>query len=110
MYGGIAMKKSRDNSVTIDTGMPEIDDLITKFGVLENENPPFVIAGLVKIPKTGWNGGILAFANTELNAFRIRKTLMQYGDASVCRTEFHPDGANYSVDDSIAVDKMLNRK
>jgi len=104
------MKKSRKNSVTIDTGMPEIDDLITKFGVLENENPPFVIAGLVKIPKTGWNGGILAFAGTELDAFRIRKALIQYGDVSVCRTEFHPDGANYSVNESMIVDKLIKDK
>ncbi len=104
------MKKSRKNSVTIDTGIPDIDNLITKFVALENENPPFVIAGLVKIPKTGWNGGILAFAKTELDAFRIRKALIQYGDVSVCRTEYHPDGANYAVDESMTVDKLIKEK
>jgi hypothetical protein len=104
------MKKSRENSVTIDTGIPEIDDLITKFGALDNEDPPYVIVGLVRIPTTGWNGGVLAFAKTQLDAYRIRKELIKYGDVDVCRTEHHPDGANYAVDASTEIDKLIKSK
>ena len=77
------MKATKEGSATLVSGMPKIDEVIKKFGAHERENPPFVIVGLIKLPSTGWNGGILAFAMTEWSAYSIRNILNPYGNDAV---------------------------
>ena len=93
------MKATKEGSATLVSGMPKIDEVIKKFGAHERENPPFVIVGLIKLPSTGWNGGILAFAMTEWSAYSIRNILNPYGNDAVLvrHTEHHPNGETYDV-------------
>lgn len=79
------------------TNISEVDNIIKKFGALEKNKPPFVIAGLIELPTTGWNGGILALAMTEWDAYNIRRILSPYGDVLVKRTEHHPDGETFDI-------------
>src|SRR3972149_2111530 len=94
---------------TLETGINNIDIKIKKYGREDKDKPPYVIVGLIKLPnKRGWQGGVLAFSNNEVYAHILRKELSVYGDVSVERTYYHPQGETYSIEAAKIIDKLMS--
>lgn len=72
-------------------------EVLERWGLPDTVDAPYVVAGLVRLPGLGWRGGALAMARDQLSAHRIRRAFAEYGDVEVCRTEWHPDGAQFEV-------------
>lgn len=76
---------------------PTLRDALERWAAPLDGHAPFVVVGLVRLPEVGWLGGVMAMAENEMAAHRLRREFSAFGEATVCRTEWHPDGATFDV-------------
>jgi hypothetical protein len=70
--------------------VPEIREDLTKYSVSLDDNPPYVLIGVLNSPSIGKVIGILAFADNEFHAYLLRQKLNTIGLCNIELTEHHP--------------------
>ena len=73
------------------TTVPELRDVISKYGCGVGTDPPYVVVGEFRSKTKGPFGGILAAAQNEFYAYLIWREVNKNGNALVKRSEFHPN-------------------
>jgi len=76
--------------------IPELKDVIQKYGCGLGISPPYIVHGQYNSPTAGPIMGILAAAENQFHAYIIWREVMKNGKATVYRTEFHPN-QNFSI-------------
>jgi hypothetical protein len=77
--------------------VPELEEDLTRYGVSLNDNPPYVLIGVLRSPSVGRVVGILAFAGNEFHAYLLRQKLSTIGLCNIEKTEHHPDPGKSKV-------------
>lgn len=72
--------------------IPELNDVIMKYGCSINDKPEFVIIGQYKSDVIGLVQGIIATAKNEFYAYLLRREINKNGICEIQRSEFHPSG------------------
>jgi hypothetical protein len=69
--------------------IPELKDVISKYGCKISNSPPYVIFGKVQ---SGTNniGGVIAVASNQFYAYLIWREASKFGTVCVRRSEYHP--------------------
>lgn len=78
------------------TTVPELKEVISKYGCGLGTDPPYVVVGEFKSKTKGPYGGILAAAQNQFYAYLIWREVNKNGNALVKRSEFHPK-TNFSI-------------
>ena len=82
---------------TPTNSIPELVELIDKFGITLGEQPHFVIVGKYKSKAIGSVMGIIAAANNEFHAHLLKREISKNGVVTIERSEYHPDGCTFSI-------------
>jgi hypothetical protein len=77
--------------------IPELRDDLRKYGVSLDDNPPYVLIGVLNSPSIGKVIGILAFAGNEFHAYLLRQKLSAIGLCNIEVTEYHPSPGKKKV-------------
>lgn len=77
--------------------IPELNDIIEKYGVLFKEKPIYVVFGDYQSKLRGRVHGIIAATANEFHAFIIKREVNKSGKAIIARSEFHPDGMEFNM-------------
>lgn len=71
--------------------IPELKEIITKYGCGLGDSPPYVVVGTYNSNESGSIMGILAACQNQFHAYLIRREVNKHGSSDVHRTEFHPN-------------------
>jgi hypothetical protein len=74
----------------------DIKTCLLQYGCQPNTHPHYTIIGRYR-NKTSLQMGILACANNEFYAHILKREINKFGECSIERTEYHPDGATFSL-------------
>lgn len=78
--------------------IPELREVIMRYGCRLSENPPFVLVGQYNSKEIGPIMGILAAANNEFHAFLLRREFRKNGNCDIEKTEYHSGKATFSIE------------
>jgi hypothetical protein len=78
------------------TTVPELKEVIAKYGCGLGSDPPYVVVGEFNSKTKGPYAGILAAALNQFHAYLIWREVNKNGRADVKRSEFHPK-TNFSI-------------
>ena len=78
--------------------IPEMKETIARYGCRLRDKPLFVLVGQYDSLVSGPIVGILAAASNEFHAHLLRKEFRKRGTCDIERSEFHPDGATFSIE------------
>lgn len=73
-----------------------IKTCLLQYGCQPNTHPQYTIIGRYR-NKTSLQMGVLACATNEFYAHILKREINKFGECSVERTEYHPDGATFSL-------------
>lgn len=69
--------------------IPELTDVINKYGCKTSNSPPYIIYGKVQSGKQVI-GGVIAVASNQFYAYMIWREARKFGSVCVRRSEYHP--------------------
>jgi hypothetical protein len=93
------MEKPTPNRTTPQNKIPELNEVIQKYGSALGDKPKYVLVGNFFSKSIGPVMGIIAASHNEMHAHILKREINKNGEVTVEKSEYHPDGQTFSISD-----------